>query len=452
MKAATSNPAGAALRTAGEEAPGLVRAIGRWTMVALMINMIVGAGIFGLPARVHAQAGVYGLWAYAACAVVIACIALCLAEVASRFTGSGGPYLYATEAFGPLPGFLVGWLMVATRMTSLALIANVMADYLAYFWPAAGAGPIHSGVMVAALLVLAVINWLGVREGAGVATALTIGKLVPLLLFIGVGLLFLDARRFVGAPAPPGSALTQVVLQLVFAFGGFEAAVVNAGEMKEPRRDVPFALGIGIGAATLLYVLIQTVCIGTLPELASSRRPLADAAARFAGGAGGAFIALGAFVSAFGALGGTILSGPRVLFAMAERRQIPEWFGRLHSRFRTPHAAILALTAGGVALAVTGTFTSLLSLNVITRLIQYLVTALAVGALRRRAPGQAAPFAMPAAIVVVPVTAIACLWLIARSSVLELRSVAVALGLGLTVYAARVVWLLRRRRDAKVAA
>src|SRR5262249_5423810 len=112
---------------------GLVRAIGRWTMVALTINMIVGAGIFGLPARVHAQSGPYALLAYAVCAVVIACIVLCLAEVASRFSGSGGPFLYTTEAFGPIPGFLVGWLMVVTRMTSLAIIANVMADYLAYF-------------------------------------------------------------------------------------------------------------------------------------------------------------------------------------------------------------------------------------------------------------------------------------------------------------------------------
>lgn len=441
VASSASAPTAGAAAGRGE---GLVRAIGRWTMVALMINMIVGAGIFGLPARVHAQAGVYGLLAYAACAAVIACIALCLGEVSSRFTSTGGPFLYATEAFGRLPGFLVGWLMVTTRMTSLAIIANVMADYLAYLWPAAVAGPVHTAVMVAALVALAAINWLGVREGAGVAAALTVAKLVPILLFVGVGLFFLDPRRFAATPAPQGTAITQAVLLLVFAFGGFESAVVTAGEMKDPRRDAPFSLLVGIGAATLLYFLIQTVCIGTLPELASSKRPLADAAARFAGGAGGAFIAVGAFVSTFGTLGGTMLSGPRVLFAMAERRLVPEWFGRPHARFHTPHAAILVITAGGVVLAVTGTFIYLLGLNVITRLIQYLVTALALVVLRRREPGRPAPFTVPGAAVVVPVTVVACLWLMARSSARELRDVAIALVVGLAVYAARVAWLARR--------
>ena len=411
-------------------------------MVALMINMIVGSGIFGLPARVFAQSGPWSLLAYVGCALVIACITLCFAEVSSRFAGSGGPYLYASEAFGPMTGYVVGWLMVVTRMTSLAIIANIMADYLAYFWPAASAGPIHTAIMVLAMLALAVLNATGVREGAGVCAMLTVVKLLPLLLFIAFGLSFIQPHRFAG-PAPGGELITQSVFQLIFAFGGFEAAVVTAGEMKNPRRDAPFALLMGIGAATLLYVLIQTVCIGTLPELASSKRPLADAAARFAGGVGGGVIALGAFVSTLGTLAGSTLAGPRVLFAMAERGHMPASLAGLHPRFLTPLAAIVVITTGGVALAITGTFTYLLGLNVITRLVQYLVTALAVFPLRRREP-EAAPFVVPAAAVVVPFTVIACLVLMTRSSVNELRDIVIALLLGLAVYGLRAAWLKTR--------
>jgi len=433
------------VRTAEVAGPGghLVRAIGRWTMVAIMINMIVGGGIFGLPARVFAQSGAWSLLAYVVCAVVIACIALCLAEVSSRFSGTGGPYLYATEAFGPIPGFLVGWLMVITRMTSLAIIASIMADYLAYLWPAAAAGPMHTAVIVMALLALAVINVAGVREGAGLCAALTVVKLLPLLLFVALGLVAIQPQRLVGA-APSGELFTQSVFQLIFAFGGFETAVVIAGEMKDPGRDTPFAVLVGIGAAALLYVLIQTVCIGTLPELAGSQRPLADAAARFAGGAGGAVIALGAFVSTLGSLAGTILAGPRVLFAMAERGQMPTSFAALHPRFLTPLAAIATIAAGGVALAVTGTFTYLIGLNVITRLVQYLITALAVYALRRRESAPAS-FVVPAGWLIVPVTVMGCLWLMTRSSANELRDVVIALLLGLMIYGLRVVWLGRRR-------
>jgi basic amino acid/polyamine antiporter, APA family len=435
MSAASSPTVGS--DRAAPSAEGLVRAIGRWTMVALMINMIVGSGIFNLPARVHALAGPAALLAYGACAVVIAAIAFCLGEVASRFTGTGGPYLYAREAFGPLPGFLVGWMMVLTRMTALAIIANVLADYVAFFWAPAADGPLHAAVMAVALLAHAVVNWIGVRPGAGVAASLTIAKLVPLVLFVVMGSFFLDARAFSGASRPDGATFTQAVLVLVFAFGGFEAGVVTAGEMKDPRRDLPFALLAGVGAATVLYVLIQTVCIGTLPELATSKRPLADAAVRFAGSLGGGVIAAGAIVSTFATIGGTMLAAPRVLFAMAEHGQMPDAFGRPHPRYRTPHLAILVVVAGGLALSLTGTFGYLLGLNVITRLIQYLAAALGVIALRRKNPSHPAPFTLRWAYAIAPLTAVACVWLIGRSSPNELRDAAIALGLGLAF------WLVR---------
>jgi len=418
----------------GTVSPSLIRAIGRWTMVALVINMIVGSGIFGLPARVHAAAGVHGLLAYVGCGLVVGGIALCLAEVASRFTATGGPYLYAHTAFGPLPGFFIGWLMLLTRVTSAAIIAGIMADYVGFFWPGAAEGSTHAAVMVFGLILVALINVLGVRQGASFGAACTLAKLVPLVGFVVVGLFFIDPRRLgMETPPNPGS-VTQAMLLLVFAFGGFESAVVTGGEMKDPRRDAPFALLVSVGSATLLYVLIQVVCIGTLPELASSKRPLADAAVRFAGPVGGGLLAMGALVSTLGTLGGTMLAAPRLLFAMAERGQMPDALAAVHPRFRTPIGAILLITGGGILLSVTGTFSFLVGLNVLTRLIQYLCTAIAVPVLRRRDRDAAPAFAVPLAWVTVPFTIAASTWLMVRSSPRELRDVGVALLVGLVFH------------------
>jgi amino acid transporter len=413
--------------------PGVVRAVGRWSLVALVVNMIVGAGIFGLPSRIHALVGVWGLVAYAACALIMAGIGLCFGEVAGRFEASGGPYLYAHQSFGGLVGFVVGWLMLITRMSSVAVIANVLADYLAFFWAPAGTGWPHGATLAAAILVLTTINVLGVRGAARVSTALTVAKLIPLLLFVGVGIFFVNRHAFASPPALASAPFSRGVLQLVFAFGGFEAALIAAGEMNDPRRDAPFALLVGIGGATLLYVLIQTVCIGTLPGLAESRRPLSDAAAHFAGPLAGGIIALGALISTAGTLSATLLGAPRLMFAMAEQQQLPRFLARVHARFHTPDRAILLAGAGGLALALSGTFIYLLSLNVLTRVVSYLATALALIVLRRRAR-ESTTFMVPMPWVVVPLTVAACVWLIVASSGRELRDVGIAVAIGLVVY------------------
>jgi amino acid transporter len=254
-----------------------------------------------------------------------------------------------------------------------------------------------------------------------------------MLLFVGVGIFFINRHAFASPPALASAPFSRAVVQLVFAFGGFEAAVIAAGEMNDPRRDAPFALLVGIGGATLLYVLIQTVCIGTLPGLAESRRPLSDAAAHFAGPLAGGLIALGALISTAGTLSGTLLGAPRLMFAMAEQQQLPRFLARVHARFHTPDRAILLAGAGGLALALSGTFIYLLSLNVLTRVVSYLATALALIVLRRRAR-ESTTFMVPMPWVVVPLTVAACVWLIVASSGRELRDVAIAAAIGLVVY------------------
>jgi amino acid transporter len=348
-----------------------------------MINAIVGAGIFGLPSKLHALAGPWALLAFVACGLVVASISLCFAEVASRFTQTGGPYLYARRAFGPVAGFLIGWLMWLARVTSVAAIANVMASYIAYFWPPAGAGIERTLATSAAIVVLTSINLAGVRQSAGTATAFTIGKLAALALFAGVGVFFINPHRFAAATLPAAGPMSQVVLQLIFAFGGFEGAVVLGGESQAPRRDMPFALFVSIAAVTALYVLIQTVCIGTLPSLATSTKPLADASVLFMGATGAAVITVGALISSSGTMFSNLLVGPRVLYAMAEQHQLPRMLLRTHLRTHTPNLAILFTGLIALAFAASGTFAYLASLSVIS-LADHLATACALFAFRRR--------------------------------------------------------------------
>ena len=418
--------------------------MGRWAMVAMMLNAIIGAGIFGLPSRIHALAGPAGIFAYVACAILVGCITLCFAEVSSRFEGTGGPYLYGSAAFGPLAGFLVGWLMWVARVAALATISGVMASYLGFLWAPAAAGLGRSIVIAAVLIALTAINLAGVRPASRTVNLLTIGKLIPLLLFAVAGLFFIHPDHFAIARAPAIAPFSQAVLQLVFAFGGFEAAVIAAGETHDPRRDIPFAALFAIGVATVLYLVIQVVCVGTLPALGASERPLADAAVRFLGARGAAVIAAGALISTIGTLGGSLLLGPRLLFAMAEHRQLPAAFARTEPRFRIPRLAILITAGAALALALTGTFVYVLSLSVLARLACYVATAAALPVLRRKSGAPAARFRLRGSAAVVTVSILACLWLASRSGARELRDVAIAAAAGLLLYA------VARRRPAKV--
>src|ERR1700704_1071772 len=323
----------------------LIRGIRRWDLVAIAINGIIGAGIFGLPAKVFSLIGSYSLIAFVVCAVVVTLIILCFAEVGSRFEETGGPYLYAREAFGPTVAFEIGWLIWLARLTAFAANCNLLVNYLAYFWSDATSRFWRPTIIVAMVISLAAINILGVRQAAIVSNVFTVGKLIPMIIFIAAGLFFLNPHAFALGPHPTAGAFSQSVLLLIYAFTGFEMAVIPAGEIRNPQKDLPHALLIAIGVVAVLYILIQVVCVGTLPELAQSQKPLADAGTRFLGGAGGAIISVGAMISITGNLNILVLAGSRVPFAMAEQRQLPSFIARVHRHFSTPHIAI-SCTAG----------------------------------------------------------------------------------------------------------
>ena len=413
---------------------GLVRGIRRWELVAIAVNGIIGAGIFGLPSEVFGRIGPYSLFAFGACTLVVALIILCFAEVGSRFSDTGGPYLYAREAFGPLVGFEVGWLIWIARLTAFAANCNLLIGYLSFFWPVAGSGAPRAAIITMIVIVIAMINIAGVRDAAMVSNFFTIGKLIPLLLFIAIGLFFLQPANYSLGPAPGYGQFSSACLLLIYAFSGFEMAIIPAGEARDPRRNAPFALITAVGVVALVYILIQVVCIGTLPDLGASKRPLADAATSFFGSASGVIISAGALISIAGNLNVILLAGSRLPFAMSERLELPRFIGSVHSRFRTPHVSITVTATAMLAMTLSGTFVYAATISAIARLLTYVATCAALPALRRRERDLPALFRAPGGTVVAIAALVLCTWLLANSTLQQARDSAIAAAVGILIY------------------
>lgn len=413
---------------------GLVRGIRRWDLVAIAINGIIGAGIFGLPAKVYSLIGTYSLIAFVVCALVVTLIILCFAEVGSRFNETGGPYLYAREAFGPTVAFEIGWLIWLARLTAFAANCNLLINYLGYFWSAATNPSWRVLIIILTVAVLTTINLLGIKQATLVSNCFTVGKLIPILIFIATGLFFLNPHAFTLGPRPTTGAFSQSVLLLVYAFTGFEMAAIPAGEARDPRKDLPLALIIAITLVAFLYILIQIVCVGTLPELAQSQKPLADAGARFLGSAGGAIISAGAIISITGNLNILVLSGSRVPFAMAEQQQLPAFIAKIHRRFFTPYVAILITAAVMLLLTLKSSFVAALTISAIARLVTYGATCLSLPVFRLRTTSPAAAFRLPGGITISILSLAIAAWLLSNSTAQEARAAGIAAGVGLLIY------------------
>ncbi|HEV8612223.1 MAG TPA: amino acid permease [Gemmatimonadales bacterium] len=424
---------------------GLLRAIRRWDLTALAVNSIIGAGIFGLPSEVFRRIGSWSLFAFVVCALVVALIILCFAEVASRFTGTGGPYLYAREAFGSLVGFEVGWLLWIARVTAFAANCNLLVDYLGFFWPGAATGAGRVAAVALVVVALTLVNFTGVRNAARVSNVFTVAKLVPLLLFIVVGLFFIHPGNYSLAARPAFGNFSVSVLLLIYAFSGFEMAVIPGGEARDPREDIPRALLTAIAVVAVFYFLIQLVAIGTLPGLATSARPLAEAGARFLGPLGAAVISAGALVSILGNLNVILLVASRLPFAMAERHELPHFLSATHPRFRTPHLAVLLTAAVVLVLTLSGTFVYAATISVIARLLSYGATCAALPVLRHKPGVPAARFRAPAGVAVSVLALLLAAWLLSNSTGRQARDSAIAIAAGLLVYA----WSSRGRTTPK---
>jgi amino acid transporter len=366
---------------------GLRRELGRWDLTAVGVNQVIGGGIFALAAGLASNTGSWAPWLVAGVALASLLIALSFAEVGSRFEGTGGSYLYTRAAFGRFPAFEVGWMMWFTRAASWASVINVLVDALGRYWPVIGSGAPRTLLLAAIIGVIAWINIRGIKQSSLVVNVLTVAKLLPLVIFILVGIAYVDWGSF-GEPATMTMRqLSTGALILVFAFGGYEVVPVLGGETKDPRRAIPFALVMTIVIVGAVTLLTQIVAFGTLPGIADSRTPLADSAAMFMGAAGALLITLGAVLSTSGNNMGQALSGSRNLFALAEQGDLPRWFGHVHPRFRTPSNAILVTAAVALGLAVTGSFVTMAAASAISRLVVYGMTCAALLRLRAQFKG-----------------------------------------------------------------
>jgi amino acid transporter len=413
----------------------LVRGLGRWDLTAVTVNTIIGTGIFVLPAGVFGLIGSFSLYAFVACAVIVGLIVLCFSEVSSRFTSTGGMYLYAKEAFGPEIGFEVGWLYWTVRVSGFAANCNAMLAYLGFFVAGVGDGVGRIAVICMVVGGVTLVNLLGVRETAVVTNVFAVGKIVPLLLFAAVGVFFIDPGNFDFTHVPEAGSFPSAILMLLYAYMGFEAAVIPAGETKDPQKNVPFALLTALAFCAVLFFVVQAVAIGTLPGLAASKTPLADAAGQFMGSFGATLIAVGALVSVLGNLNGGFLAASRLPFAMAEQGELPKLLSRTHPKHKTPVAAILITGAVVMILTIYTTFLTAVTIASVTRLLVYAATCIALPVFRQRGDVPKARFIAPLGALVAILSLVLIGWLVTNVDFKkEGLPIAIAAAIGLVIY------------------
>ena len=353
--------------------PTLVRAIGRWALAGLIINCVIGAGIFGLPSEVAQRVGDFSPWAYMLGAVMTAIIAAIAVELGSQFEKPGGAYLYVREAFGPLLGIQAGWFSWTARVTTAAAITNLLMSYLSGFWPLfatkLGAG-LGSLIIVGTL---AVVNVRGVKHGASIASVFTVVKVLPLVALIVLGFAHWGdvIEQPVSALTPDWKAWADVLVVMVFAYSGFETAMIPGSELKNPRCDIPIAVFTALLTVSILYACIHLVVMHAAPAMASSTRPLSDAASVYAGEIGGTIISLAAILTMLGSLSAAAVTAPRVIYAMAEQGHFPAICSSVHRVYHTPWASILLWAGVVLALANYDGFIWNVVLSVAARLVVY---------------------------------------------------------------------------------
>lgn len=419
---------------------GLIRTVGSWGLAASIVNVVVGAAIFVVPAALAANIGPYAPLAILACAIAVGAVAICFAEGGSRIPSSGGAYGYIEAAFGPLTGYVAGTLLWFGDVLSCGGIAAALADVGVSLLPAPLKAPAHALIIVGTITGIAWVNIGGIERGMRLVNATTTLKLVPLAIFIIVGASAIHAGNFQQPRMPGSSGLGRAVILALFAFMGMETSLCASGEVAQPARTIPRALALGMGFVTVLYIAIQIVAQGILgPALASSTLPLADAMARISPGLRLLMLA-GAAVSMFGFLSSDILGSPRVLFAFARDGLLPRVLGRVHARSHAPHVAIACYAAIAIGLALTGTFTELAILSALASAAFYIAGCAATWRLTRRGIAQAGtPLnfkGLNSAVFIGITSMIALIALASRSEIL---------GLSTLIAVSAVVFLLQRQ-------
>jgi APA family basic amino acid/polyamine antiporter len=366
-----------------------VRSIGRWAMTALVINCIIGGGIFGLPGELTRLLGRASPFAMILAALGMAVILSCFAEVASQFSEPGGAYLYVRTAFGRFAGMQISWFDMLNMIATVAALANLFVDYLATFLPSPLGSWNRAAIMAILIAIPAAANYRGVRSGANLSSLMTVAKLLPLALLVLFGV-----ARFAHHPeiihvsevvSPGLSNWVRAMALLLFAFGGWEDSLLPTGEVREPRRTIPFGLGMGLLGCAAIYMLLQFIVVTTIGTRISDA-PLPATASVLLGRGGAAFVTIAALVSIYGWISASMLYAPRLAYSLAAQGDFPSVFARLHTRFHTPTAAILLYAVTGWVLASSGTFLWLVALTSGTLMVLYAGGCASLMRLRRLRP------------------------------------------------------------------
>lgn len=414
----------------------LSRDIGQLGFVAIALNGVIGAGIFALPAVAAAKSGNFSPWLFLICAVLIMTVVLSFARAASFFRDTGGPIQYAGLAFGPFAGFQTGWLTYIGRLSAIGANISLMVTYAGWFWEPLGSGLGHQLAVAVMFVMLAIFNIVGVRQSMSVVFLFSALKLVPLFLLILLGLSHIRPEILVQVDLPVTGTLGETILILLYAFVGFESAVVPAGEGRNPRKDIPRAITITVLTITVLYFLVQMISVSVMPELASSKTPLADVAEILMGPTGAAMLTMGAVFSIGGNCSASMLSAPRMTYALAKLGSLPAWFGVIHPRYKTPLNSILFYAVLGLLLALSGSFIWLAVVSTLARLLSYILGVAALPVLEKRIEKTQGQFHLPGGYFIPALALLLCLWLVSFASMTAWLTTAGFFALGSVLYLA----------------
>lgn len=424
------------MRGESETRPALIRAIRGPGIALIVINSMVGAGIFALPGSVAAVAGNISPWLFVAIGVLFLTIVLSFAELASYFKDSGGPVLYAQTAFGPLAGFSSGWLLYVSRVAAVGANTNAMAVYAAALWPWVDSG-IGRAVFISAVCVgLAAVNYVGVRDGVRALVVFTILKITPIVVLVLLGLREVTGDALLPASLPTIDDFGGLTLLIIYAFIGFEVATVVSGETARPHRTLPRALVATVAGTSVLYCLIMLVFVAVIPDGARAESSLSDVAGELAGPVGALTIAFAAIFSIGGNLASNMLSMPRLSFALGEQGMLPAWFARIHPRFATPGNSVIVFAGIALVLALTGTFTKLAVAASLARIGSYVLSIAALPLIRRRASAEtaAAAYRLPFGLLIPSIALLLCVWIASDAPLDAWLTMAGLLGAGLMLY------------------
>jgi APA family basic amino acid/polyamine antiporter len=419
---------------------GLVRVVGPWGLAASIVNVLIGAGIFAVPAVLAMSIGPYAPLAFLVCAAAVGSVAICFAEGGSRMPTSGGAYGYIEAAFGRLVGYVVGTLLWFSEVLACGGIAAALADVGASLLPQSFKAPAHAAIIFGVIGCIALVNICGVKHGARLVDFATALKLIPLAIFIIAGAGAIHGANFAPAVQPNIGGMGRAMILALFAFTGMEVALSASGEVAQPARNIPRALALAMVSVTLLYVAIQAIAQGILgSSLGHSTAPLADAMARISPILRILMLA-GTALSMFGWLSSDILASPRILFALARDGFMPRPLGRVHKRTHAPQIAILCYAALAIVVAVTGTFEELAVLATLGSAALYIVACAAAWRLARQGVAMAGAPLKFRWLGVAAVTGVASML-----AMIALASRAEILGLLAVLSASAIIYLVQAR-------